>query len=62
MKSLFCSSLRLWDALLAEDLYPTLNLVDYICLAMLLRIRESLLDSDCKRSMTLYLLRRAQMS
>ena len=39
--------LVLWDALLAEDIHPTLHLVDYVCLAMLLRIRDSLLDSDC---------------
>ena len=29
--------LRLWDIIFAED--PTLDLVDFICVAMLLRIR-----------------------
>lgn len=29
-------------------MHPPLHIADYICLAMLLRIRESLLDSDCK--------------
>ncbi|KAG0149524.1 hypothetical protein CROQUDRAFT_653609 [Cronartium quercuum f. sp. fusiforme G11] len=38
-------SLMLWDAILAED--PcSLRLADYICIVMLLRIRDSLLDSD----------------
>lgn len=42
--------LKLWDSIFAEDLHPTLQIVDYVCLAMLLRIRESLLDADCKLS------------
>lgn len=44
----FENSLVLWDAIFAEDLHPPLHIVDYICLVMLLRIRESLLDSDCR--------------
>lgn len=39
-------SLKLWDALFAEEIPPSLRLVDHVCLAMLLRIRESLLDAD----------------
>jgi TBC1 domain family protein 5 len=33
----FDDLLRVWDLLFAED--PSLELVDYICIAMLLRIR-----------------------
>jgi len=45
--------LTLWDAIFAEDMHPPLHIADYVCLAMLLRIRESLLDSDCKSDFTL---------
>lgn len=40
----FQSVLTLWDVIFAED--PSLEIVDHICLAMLLRIRWHLLDSD----------------
>ena len=41
-------SLKLWDAIFAEDMHPTLQITDFVCLAMLIRIRESLLDADCE--------------
>lgn len=40
--------LVLWDGLFAED--PSLRIVDYVCVAMMMRIRNQLLtsdDSDC---------------
>ncbi|KAM0751577.1 RabGAP/TBC [Meredithblackwellia eburnea MCA 4105] len=37
-------TLMLWDGLFAED--PTLRLMDYVCVAMLERIRDALLLSD----------------
>lgn len=37
-------TLQLWDGLFAED--PSLRLIEYICIAMLLRIRDPLLASD----------------
>lgn len=40
----FDGVLTLWDVIFAED--PSLEIVDHICLAMLLRIRWHLLDSD----------------
>lgn len=39
------ASLILWDAILAED-SCSLRLADFLCLSMLLRIRDCLLDSD----------------
>ncbi|KAF0411866.1 RabGAP/TBC [Gigaspora margarita] len=36
--------LILWDGMFAED--PTLRLVDFVCLALMLRIRDELLESD----------------
>lgn len=50
----FESVLTLWDVIFAED--PTLEIVDHICLAMLLRIRWHLLDSDYNNALG-YLLR-----
>ena len=40
----FDSFLALWDALFAED--ASLEIVDHICLAMLLRVRWKLVDAD----------------
>jgi hypothetical protein len=40
-------SLTLWDTIFAEEMHGPLQLADYVCLAMLLRIRDSLLDADC---------------
>ena len=37
-------TLQLWDGLFAED--PSLRLIEYVCVAMLLRIRDALLGSD----------------
>ncbi|KAF8418799.1 rab-GTPase-TBC domain-containing protein [Tirmania nivea] len=45
--------LILWDSLFAED--PDFNLVDYICVAMLLRIRWELLEFDYSMTLTLLL-------
>ncbi|KAI9254027.1 rab-GTPase-TBC domain-containing protein [Sporodiniella umbellata] len=36
--------LTLWDAIFAED--PTLNIVEYICLVMLLHLRDELITKD----------------
>ncbi|KAM3415265.1 hypothetical protein BST61_g8795 [Cercospora zeina] len=45
--------LCLWDVLFAED--PSLELVDYICLTLLLRIRWHLLDADYNAALGLLL-------
>ncbi|KAL8854814.1 MAG: hypothetical protein Q9221_000320, partial [Calogaya cf. arnoldii] len=45
--------LALWDALFAED--PTLDLIDLVCVSMLLRIRWQLLDADYSEALTLLL-------
>ncbi|SLM35578.1 Rab-GTPase-TBC domain [Lasallia pustulata] len=45
--------LALWDILFAED--PALELVDFICVAMLLRIRWQLMDADYSTALTLLL-------
>lgn len=50
----FGSVLTLWDVIFAED--SSLEIVDHICLAMLLRIRWHLLDSDYNNALG-YLLR-----
>lgn len=49
----FDSVLTLWDVIFAED--PSLEIVDHICLAMLLRIRWHLLDSDYNNALGLLL-------
>ncbi|CAG8614428.1 18236_t:CDS:10, partial [Cetraspora pellucida] len=36
--------LILWDGMFAED--PTLRIVDFVCVALMLRIRDELLESD----------------
>ncbi|KAL8785128.1 MAG: hypothetical protein Q9213_003546 [Squamulea squamosa] len=45
--------LALWDALFAED--PTLDLIDLVCVSMLLRIRWQLLNADYSEALTLLL-------
>ncbi|KAL8809641.1 MAG: hypothetical protein Q9200_003241 [Gallowayella weberi] len=45
--------LALWDTLFAED--PTLDLVDLVCVSMLLRIKWELLDADYSEALTLLL-------
>lgn len=45
--------LSLWDIIFAED--NTLEMVDYVCLAMLLRIRWHLLDADYNNALGLLL-------
>ncbi|KAF8466939.1 rab-GTPase-TBC domain-containing protein [Kalaharituber pfeilii] len=49
----FDELLALWDSLFAED--QDLELVDYICVAMLLRIRWKLLEADYSTALTLLL-------
>ena len=49
----FDDMLALWDIIFAED--TTLEIVDHICLAMLLRIRWDLLDSDYNNALTILL-------
>ncbi|KAI9846078.1 MAG: hypothetical protein M1837_004334 [Sclerophora amabilis] len=49
----FDELLALWDALFAED--PALNLIDLICVAMLLRIRWQLMGSDYSNALMLLL-------
>ncbi|KAI5847864.1 rab-GTPase-TBC domain-containing protein [Morchella snyderi] len=45
--------IEVWDCLFAED--PGLQLVDYICVAMLLRIRWQLVTADYSTALTLVL-------
>lgn len=45
--------LNMWDVIFAED--PSLEIVDYICVVMLLRIRFELMDSDYNMALTLLL-------
>ncbi|KAH6687195.1 WD repeat domain-containing protein [Plectosphaerella plurivora] len=49
----FEDTLALWDKMFAVD--PDLELVDYICVAMLIRIRWSLLESDYSHCLQLLL-------
>lgn len=49
----FDELLRVWDMLFAED--PSLGLVDYVCIAMLIRIRWQLLSADSNEALTLLL-------
>ncbi|KAF3922813.1 hypothetical protein ABW21_db0202678 [Orbilia brochopaga] len=49
----FDEMLGLWDGIFAED--PTLQIVDYVCVAMLLRIRWKLLEADYPTALTLLL-------
>ncbi|KAI4165318.1 MAG: hypothetical protein LQ342_001186 [Letrouitia transgressa] len=50
---LFDDVLSVWDALFAED--ATLDLVDLVCVSMLIRIRSLLLDADYSEALTLLL-------
>ncbi|KNZ56182.1 hypothetical protein VP01_2475g1 [Puccinia sorghi] len=47
-------SLVLWDGIFAQD-GASLRLADFVCIAMLLRIREGLLDSDYSGALQLIL-------
>ncbi|POW01665.1 hypothetical protein PSTT_12349 [Puccinia striiformis] len=47
-------SLLLWDGIFAQD-GTSLRLADFVCIAMLLRIREGLLDSDYTGALQLIL-------
>ncbi|KAI9806318.1 MAG: hypothetical protein M1825_006433 [Sarcosagium campestre] len=49
----FDQVLRLWDVLIAVD--PALQLVDLVCVSMLLRIRWRLLEADYSTALTLLL-------
>ncbi|KAK4539091.1 hypothetical protein LTR36_001929, partial [Oleoguttula mirabilis] len=49
----FDDVLTVWDVIFAED--TSLELVDHLCLAMLLRIRWELLDADYNTALTLLL-------
>ncbi|KAI9679800.1 MAG: hypothetical protein M1817_004814 [Caeruleum heppii] len=49
----FAQLLEVWDVLFAED--PGLELVDYICVAMLLRVRWQLMEADYSGALTLLL-------
>ncbi|MCJ1377915.1 hypothetical protein MMC17_001011 [Xylographa soralifera] len=49
----FNDVLSLWDVLFAED--AALELVDFVCLAMLLRVRWQLLESDYSSALTILL-------
>ncbi|KAJ8656160.1 hypothetical protein O0I10_008173 [Lichtheimia ornata] len=47
----FHELLRLWDAIFATD--PSLKIAEYVCLAMLLRMRDKLLSSDYAECLTI---------
>ncbi|KAF3921030.1 hypothetical protein AA313_de0201160 [Arthrobotrys entomopaga] len=49
----FDETLGLWDGIFVED--PTLQIVDYISVAMMLRIRWKLLEADYSTALTLLL-------
>ncbi|MCJ1244124.1 hypothetical protein MMC30_001322 [Trapelia coarctata] len=49
----FDDVLSLWDVLFAED--PGLELIDFVCVAMLLRVRWQLMDADYSSALTLLL-------
>ena len=49
----FDDILNVWDVIFAED--PTLEIVDHICLAMLLRIHWDLIEADYNVALTLLL-------
>lgn len=51
--------LKLWDAIFAED--PSLQIVDYICLAILLKMRDQLLQKDYAECLT-FLMRPPQIN
>ncbi|KAL7335731.1 hypothetical protein PS15p_201161 [Mucor circinelloides] len=43
--------LKLWDAIFAQD--PTLKIVEYVCLTILLRMRDQLLQKDYAECLTM---------
>ncbi|CAO3629904.1 unnamed protein product [Cunninghamella blakesleeana] len=47
----FHELLKLWDGIFAQD--PTLNIVEYVCLAILLRLHDQLMDGDYADCLTL---------
>lgn len=49
----FDDLLTIWDVIFAED--PTLEIVDHICLTMLLRMRWELIEADYNSALTLLL-------
>lgn len=49
----FDDALLIWDLIFAAD--PSLEIVDYVCIAMLLRVRWDLLDSDANMAITILL-------
>ncbi|KAH7049164.1 rab-GTPase-TBC domain-containing protein [Macrophomina phaseolina] len=49
----FDEVLLMWDLIFAAD--PSLEIVDYVCIAMLLRVRWDLLDSDANMAITILL-------
>ena len=49
----FDDLLTIWDVIFAED--PTLEIVDHICLTMLLRMRWQLIEADYNSALTLLL-------
>nr|POF15228.1 tbc1 domain family member 5 [Quercus suber] len=49
----FDEVLNMWDVIFAED--PSLEIVDYVCVAMLLRIRFDLMEADYNMALTLLL-------
>ncbi|KAK8210229.1 hypothetical protein M8818_003717 [Zalaria obscura] len=49
----FADVLSIWDVIFSED--PTLELVDLICLTMLLRLHWDLMDADYNTALTLLL-------
>ncbi|KAI8636917.1 rab-GTPase-TBC domain-containing protein [Parasitella parasitica] len=51
--------MKLWDAIFAQD--PTLKIVEYVCLVILLRMRDQLLRKDYAECLTL-LMRPPQVS
>ncbi|KAL9094489.1 MAG: hypothetical protein Q9165_003339 [Trypethelium subeluteriae] len=49
----FDDMLQMWDVIFAED--PTLEIVDLVCVVMLLRIRWQLIEADYSTALTLLL-------
>ncbi|ORX51314.1 RabGAP/TBC [Hesseltinella vesiculosa] len=47
----FHELLKLWDSIFSQD--PTLQIVDYICVAMLLRLHDQLIEGDYAECLTL---------
>ncbi|KAI8332151.1 hypothetical protein BC941DRAFT_517225 [Chlamydoabsidia padenii] len=47
----FFELLRLWDAIFAQD--PTLKIVEFVCLAILLRLHDQLMENDYAECLTL---------